>query len=206
MAPSHQFGGHRNVLERSAGKRGRPTAGSSFDMIKQLNKLTILFLWFILTASAQGRVSMAGGKVSFAPPDGFRAMTEGEIKIKYPRGNAPQYVYSNDQMDVSIAIIFSPQPVTLEGLPQLKAAMEQTLPRLIPGHNWLTREIVEINGRPWVHFEMTSFAIDTDIHNEMYLTAFEGKMLGFNFNSTEAQHNRYKDALQKSRDTMRVSD
>ena len=145
---------------------------------------TILFLVFILPASAQDRVSMAGGKVSFVPPDGLRVMTEAEIKIKYPRGNAPQYVYSNEQMNVSIAITLSPQPVTLEGLPQLKAAMEQALPRLIPGLNWVNREIVEINGRPWVHFEMTSFAIDTDIHNEMYMTAFDGKMLGFNFNST----------------------
>ena len=55
-----------------------------------------------------------------------------------------------------------------------------------------------------MHFEMTSFAIDTDIHNEMYLTAFNGKMLGFNFNSTVAQRDRYKDALKKSRDTIRI--
>jgi hypothetical protein len=172
-------------------------------MTKQLSKLAILFLIF-LPASAQDRVSMADGRVSFVPPDGFRAMTEAEIKLKYPRGNVPQYVYSNEQMNVSIAVTFSPQAVTLEGLPQLKAAMEQVLPRLIPGLNWVTREIVEINGRRWVHFEMTSSAIDTDIHNEMYMTAFDGKMLGFNFNSTAAQHDRYQDALKRSRDTIRV--
>jgi len=179
----------------------------SFDeamsMTKQLSRVAILILIF-LPASAQDRVSMADGRVSFVPPDGFRAMTEAEIKLKYPRSNAPQYVYSNEPMNVSIAITFSPQAVTLEGLPQLKAAMEQALPRLVPGLNWLTREIVEINGRPWVHFEMTSFAVDTDIHNEMYMTAFDGKMLGFNFNSTVAQYDRYKDALKRSRDTIRV--
>lgn len=172
-------------------------------MTKQLSKLTILFL-MILPVSAQDRVSMADGRVSFSPPDGFRAMTEADIKLKYPRANPPQHVYSNEQMNVSIAITFSTQSVTLEGLPRLKAAMEQALPRLIPGLHWVTREIVEINGRPWVHFEMTSFAIDTDIHNEMYLTAFDGKMLGFNFNSTVAQRDRYKDALKKSRDTIRI--
>jgi hypothetical protein len=173
-------------------------------MTKQLGKLTILFLLFVTLASGQDRVSMANGRVSFVPPAGFRAMTEDEIKLKYPRGNAPQYAYSNEEMNVSIAITFSPHPVTLEGLPQLKAAMEEALPRLIPGLNWVTREIVKINGRPWVHLEMTSFAIDTDIHNEMYMTAFDGKMLGFNFNSTVAQHDRYKDALKKSRNTIRV--
>jgi hypothetical protein len=108
-------------------------------------------------------------------------------------------------MNVSDAITFSTQAVTLEDLPELKAAMEQARPRLIPGLNWVTREIVEINGKPWVHFELTSFAIDTDIHNEMYLTSFDGKMLGFNFNSTVAQRDCYKDALKKSRDSIRIS-
>jgi len=175
-------------------------------MTKQIHKLTILFLMFILPASAQNRVWMADGRVSFVPPAGFRAMTEAEIKLKFQRGNAPQYVSSNEQMNVTIAITFSAQPLTPEGLPQLKAAMEQALPGVIPGLNWVTREIVEMNGRPWVHLEMTSFGIDTDIHNEIYLTAFAGKMLGFNFNSTVAQHDRYKDALKQSRDTIRVVD
>ena len=70
-------------------------------MTKQLNKLTLLFLVFILPASAQDRVSMVEGRVSFVPPDGFRAMTEAEIKFKYPRGNVPQYVYSNEPMNSS---------------------------------------------------------------------------------------------------------
>jgi hypothetical protein len=49
---------------------------------KQLNRLAILFLMFTLPASAQNRVSMTDGRVSFVPPDGFRAMTAAEIKLK----------------------------------------------------------------------------------------------------------------------------
>ena len=173
-------------------------------MTKQLIKFALLFLVFILPASAQDRVSMVEGRVSFVPPDGFRKMTDAEIKLKYRLGNAPQYVYSNEPMNVSVAITFSSQAVAPEELTELKAAMERALPRLIPGLSWVTREIVEISGRPWVHFEIKSYAIDTDIHNEMYLTSFDGKMLGFNFNSTVAQRDRYKDALKKSRDTIRV--
>jgi hypothetical protein len=109
-------------------------------------------------------------------------------------------------MNVSIAVTFSSQPLTLDALPQLKAALEQSLPRLVPGLTWVTREIVEINGRPWVHFELTSFAIDTDIHNEMFFTAFDGKMLGFNFNSTAALREQYKESLKTSKDTLRVTE
>ena len=132
-------------------------------------------------------------------------MTEAEIKFKFPRGNAPQFVYANERLSVSIAITFSPQAMTVARLPELKAAMEQALPRTIPGLTWITRELAEINGKRWVHFELTSFAIDTDIRNEMLFTEFEGKMVGFNFNSTVALYGQYKDALQKSRDSIRVS-
>lgn len=166
--------------------------------------LSLIALVILPAASAQDRVSLADGRVSFVLPPGFRAMTDAEIKFKFPRGNAPQYVYANERLNVSIAITFSPQALTPGRLSELKAAMEQMLPRTIPGLTWLTREIEEINGRDWVHFEMTSSAIDTDIHNEMLFTAFDGRMLGFNFNATVALHGQYKDALQKSRDSIRI--
>lgn len=133
-------------------------------------------------------------------------MTEAEIKFKYPRGNTPQYVFANERQNVSIAISFSPQAVTLARLPELKAAMEQTMPRSIPGLVWVTREMTEINGQSWVHFEMTTSAIDTGIRNEMLLTAFDGRMLGFNFNATVGQYGQYRDALRRSRDSIRILD
>ena len=166
--------------------------------------LLVLALVILPSAPAQNRVSLADGRVSFVLPPGFRAMTEAEIDFKYPRGNAPQYVYANERQSVSIAITFSPQAVTMDRLPELKAAMEQMMPGSIPGLAWLRREMTEINGRAWVHFEMTTSAIDTAIHNEMLLTAFDGKMLGFNFNSTVEQYGQFKDALQRNRDSIRI--
>lgn len=150
-------------------------------------------------------VSLAKGKVSFELPPGFRAMTEEMIRFKFPRGNPPTHVYANEKLNVSVAITFSPQPLSPGQLPELKSAMEQTLPRMVPGLKWLAREIVEINGTRWVHFELTSHAIDTDIHNHMYMTSFDGKLFGFNFNSTIAQYERYKDALKESRDSIRIT-
>jgi hypothetical protein len=154
--------------------------------------------------SAEDRVFFAGRKVSFVPPAGFRPMTEEMIRFKFPRGNPPQQVYANEKMSVSVAITFSPQVLSPRQLPDLKSAMEQTLPGLVPGLAWLAREIVEINGVEWVHFELTSHAIDTDIHNHMYMTSFNGKMLGFNFNSTIAQYETYKEELARSRESIRI--
>jgi hypothetical protein len=170
-------------------------------------RLLGLFLMFMIMGrigSAEDRALLAGGKVSFVPPAGFRPMTEEMIKFKFPRGNPPQHVYANEKMNVSVAISFSPQVLSPRQLAELKSAMEQTLPRLVPGLAWLAREIVEINGTKWVHFELTSHAIDTDIHNHMYMTSFDGKMLGFNFNSTIAQYEKHKEELARSRESIRI--
>jgi len=166
--------------------------------------IVLMFMLMTSIASAEDRVFFAGGKVSFVPPAGFRPMTEEMIQFKFPRGNPPQHVYANEKMNVSVAITFSPQALSPEQLPELKSAMEQTLPRLVPGLKWLAREIVEINGTQWVHFELTRHAIDTEIHNHMYMTSFIGRMLGVNFNSTIAQYEQHKEALARSRDSLRI--
>jgi hypothetical protein len=155
---------------------------------------------------AQERVSLAEGRLSFEVPDGFRPLTAEEIALKYPNGNPPGYAYANERADVSIAVQFSAAGVAPSELPRLQASMEQTLPRVIPGLQWLTREIVEIDGRGWVHLELTSFAVDTDIHNHMYLTSFDGRMLGINMNSTVGAYEGVRAALGRTRDSIRVVD
>lgn len=173
-------------------------------MARGVLSVSLIFLSSADVALSGNLVSLANGRVSFELPAGFRAMTDEMIRFKYPRGNPPTYVYANEKLNVSVAITFSPQALSPRQLPELKSAMEQTLPRMVPGLKWLAREIVEINGTPWVHFELTSHAIDTDIHNHMYMTSLDGKLLGFNFNSTIGQYEKYKDALAQSRNSIRI--
>ena len=144
-----------------------------------MHKLSLglaVVLLFTGSGLAQNTVSYADGRLSLEIPDGFRVLTDWEIALKFPSASPPQYVHANARGGVSIAITFSQAAVALERLPELKSAMEQMLPRLTPGLQWITRETVEINGRPWVHFEFTTFAVDTDIRNHMYLTAFDERV------------------------------
>lgn len=53
-----------------------------------------------------------------------------------------------------------------------------------------------------MQLEFISRAIDTNIHNDTYFTSFDGKMLGFNFNSTVEQYGAHKAELLKSRDSI----
>lgn len=152
---------------------------------------------------ADGRVSIADGRVSFIPPADFKPLTKEQIALKYLRtASPPDYVYANDRQSVSIAITFSPARLAPEQMPEYKQAMEELLPKLLPGLKWLTREFVMIGGRKWLHFEITTPAIDTTIHNDLYSTSFEGKALMFNFNSTVEQYPKVKDLLNRSKDSI----
>ena len=160
----------------------------------------------LLSTTALGleAVPLLDGQLSFDTPLGFRAWTVEEIAQKYPNARPPQHVYANERGTVSIALTHSETAVAPAQLSRLQLAMEQLLPRTIPGLEWIAREMLEINGQPWVHFELTSFAVDTDIHNHMYLTSLDGRMLGVNMNSTVSEYDVSRDVLARSRDILRV--
>lgn len=153
------------------------------------------------------RVYLAEKRVSFVPPAGFTPMTAEEIALKFPKrgGNPPQYVYANERRSVSVAITFSPAQISPEQLPELKNFLPKFLELAIPEIKWITQDFAVINNIRWVQLEFISAAIDTKIHNDAYFTSFNGKMLGFNFNSTVEQYDAVSDQLRKSRDSITIN-
>jgi hypothetical protein len=160
--------------------------------------LIVTALLFVQPIFAVERVKLGDGRVSFVPPAGFKQLTKEEIATKYFRGNPPQYVFGNESLSVNVSVTFSSAKVSSEQLLEYKEAMEKMLPRLIPGLEWLKRELIYLNGRKWCHLEMTSHAIDTDVHNHLYITSFDGKALIFGFNSTVKEYPQMKETLEES--------
>ncbi len=175
-------------------------------MWRTVTALSLVCVFAVQVSYANDRVSLGDGRVSFVPPAGFKAWTKEQIRAKYFRGNPPQYVFANETGAVTVAVTFSPGKVAPEQLSEFKTAMEQMLPRMIPGLKWVSREFVTINGRKWLHLEMTSHAIDTDIHNHMYATSLDGKALFFGFNSTVKNYPKMKVGLLNSAQTITVRD
>jgi len=182
------------------------TAKCGVPMMRKLIWLIAVLCLSAQPVAANERVTLGDGRVSFIPPAGFKQLTKEEIAQKYFRGNPPQYVFADETLTTTVAITFSNAKVSPEQLSEYKEAMEAMLPRLIPGLRWLTREIIELSGRKWFHLEMTSNAIDTDIHNHLYSTSFDGKALIFGFNSTVKEYPKMKVALEKSVQSIKLSD
>lgn len=158
------------------------------------------------TTNTKNRVYLAGRRVSFVPPADFTAMTPEEIALKFPPyGHQPQYVYANQRRSVSVAITFSPAKVSPQQLPELKNFLPKFLEQLKPDIKWITQDFTVIDNVRWIQLEFISSAIDTDIHNDAYFTSFDGKMLGFNFNSTVEQYDASSAELRQSRKSINIS-
>ena len=171
--------------------------------------------WLGLAPAAQARENpaqvarvplTAGGAVQLELPAGFTALNKVEIEQKFARGNAPKAVWGNANRTVTVAITDSPTRVEPAQLPELKAVMEQALPRAIPNLAWLDRSLISVQDRDWIRLELTSSALDTDIHNLMYLTSQRGHMWGVNYNATRDSFAANRGAFDRSMASIRFED
>jgi hypothetical protein len=138
-------------------------------------------------------------------PEGFERMSKELVDVKYPRGNAPEHVYSNGRTTVSIAAGYTPNAnLTLERLAEFKTFMETTLERNTPGLQWIARGTIDIAGQPWIRLEFQSNAIDTEIRNVMLMTALDGGMVAVNFNSTVGEYEAYRARLETSQASIAI--
>ncbi len=140
--------------------------------------------------------------VTFEAPEGFEPLSKEIMAIKWPTNQAPAYAIGTPSGSTTIAYDLKPHTIPQEALPEVQTSFTQLFERMIPGIAWKKNEIIEHSGQKWLFLEMTSSAVDTDIHNIMLVTGFEGKMLVFNFNSTKQDFPKHEAALRKSLKTV----
>lgn len=165
--------------------------------MKSLLTSFALIVCFVFSAVAK-EVALGDGSITFAVPDDFTELSRTEIKTKFPSVNAPEQVVGNAARSTTIAYQLKDAPVKIADLPDVKKAFTQVFDRVIPVIEWKENAIVELAGRKWVLMEMTSRAIDQDIHNIVLITSYRGRMLMFNFNSTKREFVEMEEVLRKS--------
>jgi hypothetical protein len=168
--------------------------------------LCITILIFSIPCFAGEQVILFDGRLSFELPDGFSTMPKDIAKIKYPmETHRPKYIYSNSKASTSIAVnLTENSSLQSQQLAEFKTFMEQTLVRMTPGLKWVKKEIITLNGTEWARLEFMSNAIDTDIHNIMLMTSFQGKPLMLNFNSTKEEFASVEKGLSDSIRSIKI--
>lgn len=147
--------------------------------------------------------NIPGAGVSFDAPEGFTVLTAEEIRQKWPSAAPPRFAVGNAGRGTTIAYDLKPHKIQAGQLGEVKAFFEKTFERIVPGLVWKRRELIEHGGQTWILFEMSSNAIDTDIHNIMLCTPYREQLLIFNFNSTRQEFATLEAALRRSLQTIR---
>jgi hypothetical protein len=151
------------------------------------------------------RVYILDRKISFVPPEGFKQMTDAEMDKKYPdQENAPQLAYRNAEGDATVALRITNQPLEIAQLPELKGVLSKHMESTVPGLKWIRKDMIAINGGSWLKMEATSQDKKEKLYNDMYFTAFQGRMLGMNFNAGVDRYPKLKAALEACRDSVQV--
>jgi len=157
---------------------------------------TFLSVFSIATFATE--IKIPNSHVAFDIPDEFEALSQEIIDLKWPSKRAPKWVVGNKSASTTIAYDLKPNDISTAPLSELLAYFTGLFDRMIPGIEWKEKKIIELAEKQWIYLEMTSNAVDTDIHNIMLLTSYGKEMLAFNFNSTKDEFVKYEDQLRTS--------
>lgn len=149
-------------------------------------------------------IKIEGTDVTFEAPKGFGELSDEIKKTKWPSFNAPSFAIGTPSGTTTIAYDLKPHELPQEGLADFQRQMTALMGQIVPGIEWKRNEIIELSGQKWLYLEMTSDAIDTDIHNIMLATGYEQQLLVFNFNSTKEDFPKYSTMLQKSIQSIKL--
>lgn len=171
-----------------------------------MSRSVVLFSLFCgcLAAASGAQEVFAGGRVSFDVPTGFQQLTPQEVARKYPAATSPMQVYATDLHGVSIAYGATVHALRPDQLAEAKDALANSMSSTRSDLQWVSKDVVTINGTRWVHLEFISQAIDSKIHNHLLATSVDGKMVMITFNATVAKYASYKAALDRTRASLRV--
>lgn len=155
----------------------------------------------------QGRVKLADGRVTFIPPPTLKELTKEQLAAsKFGKGKAPDHLFANEGQTVTVGVVFNFIELAPDQLEDYRDANHRLLTMANKDVEFLTVEIVPINDRQWVHFEIKSEAPDVDLHNHQYTTSFNGGALVFGFNSTVKEYAQFQDVFLKSAQSIIVRD
>lgn len=150
-----------------------------------------------LTAHAS-TIRLESTSVEFTAPDGFTELSIKEIQAKFPSRTGPDSALGNERRTTTIAYGVRNVAVTDAILEEQLKQISVSSSRGVPGFKLVEQGMRTINNHSWAYMEFRSTAIDTDIRNILLMSAYYGRMIVINFNSTESDFEALEPQLRKS--------
>jgi hypothetical protein len=173
-----------------------------------------------------GRVTLFDPALSFVPPVGFKSLDVSELKISLPENEDPRNIFADDDQTGYVIVTYQDDlDVAPADLVRVKGFTERTQRGLA---DWITSELVEMNGRQWWHFETEDPVIskletlvppagsgkakaspapkEERMHRNAYSTVFKIKLLAFTFESSVDNYQRLNDSFNQSIQSIQIKD
>lgn len=115
-------------------------------------------------------------------PKEFDSMSSDLINVKYPKGNVPTYVLTNEETTINVVVNITQDNIKNESITPFLETMKQTLAT--------SNEIIETNvykkqNHNIGEIKFISKASDTDIYNHMIIFSVDGTLRIVSFNCTK---------------------
>jgi len=135
-----------------------------------------LTVWPALCSAAT--LSLVDGRITCELTDSLRPLPDEELSRFLLK---PLAAYSTTARDARITVTrgVHPQPMNVSDLLEVKRVMKSGFEKMFPGANWRSDELIEVNGRKWIHFELTMEVKEKQIRSALYVTSFDGDQLQF---------------------------
>lgn len=143
-------------------------------------------------------------KLKIYIPNNFEEMPQEMREIKYPSGNRPEIIRSNEEGSIAITLNIIDSPLDEERVEELKNGMMMIIKNTNPANVFFDDGVVEVNSKNIGYFEFKSYAIDDSLYNVMFFFEFEEKTLMGTFSCLYDDYEEWRDVAFQAINTIRV--
>ena len=122
-------------------------------------------------------------------PSEFKIMSDEIVKVKYPNGNSPSLVYTNDKTTINVALVMNDVTMKNNQIEEYVKTMESTYKNYSKD---VKLNFWERNNHKIGEMEFTTEGSDTEIYNHIIAFSVNDKLRLVNFNCTKEQMSEWQ--------------
>jgi hypothetical protein len=123
------------------------------------------------------RILIAGGRVMFMLPHGFRGLSIAAVKTRWKSPPYPDVAWEDPVSQVVLALRFGEAALEVDRLPEFKAALESSYEASVPGLTWISRALRAGDGLPRLVHHFESDSSRGRLSTVAFSFSFDGKLL-----------------------------
>ena len=123
-------------------------------------------------------------------PSEFKIMSDEILNVKYPNGNAPSLVYTNDKTTINVVLVMNDVTMKNNQIEEYVKTMESTYKNYSKD---VKLNFWERNNHKIGEMEFTTQGSDTEIYNHIITFSVNDKLRLVNFNCTKEQMSEWRE-------------